>query len=392
MDTVGITAAIVTEVAINSNDDIFASVWGISRSTDLGITWEPINNGLASYDVRALIVKNSNGYLFAGTNDNPNGIIFRSTDNGDSWVRVDNFPTALAINGLTSGPSGEIVATGSGMGSICHISTDDGVSWTDIRYNLTFGPGEVGINSNGDIIAASWGGGMWRKLSGDTLWTNIGASLYPYIGSLFIGSNDYIYAEKSKSTDNGETWSSMPIVGSNISSFAENSLGHLFCGTYNFGDGVSRSTDYGENWEQINTGLPIMDIRSVAVDADDYLYAGPWGYSLFKTTTPAITDVNEINFAPASFSLNQNYPNPFNPSTIIKYSIPSVISTERRNLNVTLRVYDVLGKEVAVLVNEEKPVGEYEVEFDGTRLSSGVYFYQIKSNNFLQTKKMILLK
>ena len=80
----------------------------------------------------------------------------------------------------------------------------------------------------------------------------------------------------------------MPIVGSNISSFAENSLGYLFCGTYNFGDGVSRSTDYGENWEQINTGLPIMDIRAVAVDADDYLYAGPWGYSLFKTTTPTI--------------------------------------------------------------------------------------------------------
>ena len=152
---VGITVAGVKEIAINSNDDIFASVWGISRSTDLGITWEPINNGLGSYDVRALIVKNSNGYLFAGTNDHPNGTIFRSTDNGESWVRVDNFPTGLAINGLTTGPSGEIVATGSGMGSICHISTDDGVSWTDIRYNLTFGPGKVGINSNGDIIAAS---------------------------------------------------------------------------------------------------------------------------------------------------------------------------------------------------------------------------------------------
>ncbi len=271
------------------------------------------------------------------------------------------------------------------MGSICHISTDDGVSWTDIRYNLTFGPGEVGINSNGDIIAASWGGGMWRKLSGDTLWTNIGTSLYPYIGSLFIGSNDYIYAEKYKSTDNGVTWSSMPIVGSNISKFAENSLGHLFCGTYNYGDGVSRSTDFGETWEQINTGLPIMDIRSVAVDADDYLYAGTNGMSIFKTTTSTVTDVDEINFEPVSFELNQNYPNPFNPSTKISWQSP--IGNQ-----VTLKVYDVLGNEVATLVDEYKPAGMYDVQFTMKNLSSGIYFYQLRAGNYTQTKKMVLLR
>ncbi len=89
---VGLYVAGVRKIAINSNDDIFTSVWGISRSTDLGITWKPINNGLGSYDVLALIVKNSNGFLFAGTNDSQNGTIFRSTDNGENWVRVDNFP------------------------------------------------------------------------------------------------------------------------------------------------------------------------------------------------------------------------------------------------------------------------------------------------------------
>ncbi len=68
---VGLYVAGVRKIAINSNDDIFTSVWGMSRSTDLGITWEPINNGLGNYDVRALIVKKSNGYLFAGTNDSP---------------------------------------------------------------------------------------------------------------------------------------------------------------------------------------------------------------------------------------------------------------------------------------------------------------------------------
>ena len=97
------------------------------------------------------------------------------------------------------------------------------------------------------------------------------------------------------------------------------------------------------------------------------------------------------NTGPEDFILSQNYPNPFNPVTLIKYSIPSVISTGGRNL-VTLKVFDVLGNEVATLVNEEKPAGEYVVNFDASKLSSGVYFYQLKAGSFIQTKKMILLR
>ena len=85
------------------------------------------------------------------------------------------------------------------------------------------------------------------------------------------------------------------------------------------------------------------------------------------------------------YSLFQNYPNPFNPSTIIRWQQPEAGI-------VTLKIYDVLGNEVAMLVNEDKPLGEYEIEFDGNELSSGVYFYQLKSGSFVQTKKMILLK
>lgn len=95
------------------------------------------------------------------------------------------------------------------------------------------------------------------------------------------------------------------------------------------------------------------------------------------------------------FTLVQNYPNPFNPSTKIKYSIPSVSSIptgRERNLNVTLKVYDILGNEIATLVDEYKPAGNYEVEFSGAELTSGVYFYQLKTNNFIQTKKIILMK
>jgi hypothetical protein len=96
---------------------------------------------------------------------------------------------------------------------------------------------------------------------------------------------------------------------------------------------------------------------------------------------------------PLQYSFSQNYPNPFNPVTKIKYSIPSVTLRQAQNdILVTLKVYDILGREVATLVNEEKPAGEYEVEFNAANLPSGIYFYQLKAGNYSETKKMVLLK
>lgn len=92
-----------------------------------------------------------------------------------------------------------------------------------------------------------------------------------------------------------------------------------------------------------------------------------------------------INGIPEEFSLEQNYPNPFNPGTKISWQSP--VGSHQ-----TLKVFDLLGNEVATLVNEEKPVGSYEVEFDASKLSSGIYFYRLQAGNFIQTKKMLLLK
>ena len=88
---------------------------------------------------------------------------------------------------------------------------------------------------------------------------------------------------------------------------------------------------------------------------------------------------------PAEFSLSQNYPNPFNPSTSIKYSVPS-------NEYVSLKIYDVLGKEVATLVNQEMNAGIYEVQFDATLFTSGVYIYRLITEDISISKKMILIK
>jgi len=101
-----------------------------------------------------------------------------------------------------------------------------------------------------------------------------------------------------------------------------------------------------------------------------------------------MTTINKLiiieELIPSEYALEQNYPNPFNPSTTIKFHIPE--------LNfVTLKVYDVLGNEIATLVNEKKSIGSFEIKFDATGLPSGIYFYRLRAGSFVETKKMILL-
>jgi len=110
------------------------------------------------------------------------------------------------------------------------------------------------------------------------------------------------------------------------------------------------------------------------------------GNGTFCNAPVDVEDENKEDLVtPKEFSLSQNYPNPFNPSTVIKYQLP--ISSQ-----VTIKVYDILGDEITTLVNEEKPTGFYEVEFNASRLSSGFYVYKISAGNFVSTKKMMLMK
>jgi len=100
----------------------------------------------------------------------------------------------------------------------------------------------------------------------------------------------------------------------------------------------------------------------------------------------APTDVEEDDkIVPEKFALLQNYPNPFNPSTKITYNIP-------QRSNVSLKIYDVLGKEITTLVNEQKEAGTYSIRFDAAKLSSGVYIYSIQAGDFFESRKMILMK
>ncbi|KAA0236676.1 MAG: T9SS C-terminal target domain-containing protein, partial [Chlorobiota bacterium] len=135
--------------------------------------------------------------------------------------------------------------------------------------------------------------------------------------------------------------------------------------------------------------------RGTTTEAQNYLFrdkdllSGNYTYRLKQTDFDgsfAYSDEVEIEISqPNVFYLGQNYPNPFNPSTNIKYSIPA-------DGNVTLKIYDILGEEVSTLVNEFQQAGTFDVVFDGSNLSSGVYYYQLTSGELTSTKKMMLTK
>ena len=154
-----------------------------------------------------------------------------------------------------------------------------------------------------------------------------------------------------------------------------------------FSGRVLHTTNGGADWNIILDGWTTDMLLSVQFTSSTNGYIIGNNKTLFKYGL--ITDVDEQLTQPTEFKLGQNYPNPFNPSTSIQYAIGS-------RQFVQLKVYDVLGKEVATLVSEEKPAGSYEVEFNPTSSiknpASGVYFYQLKAGEFVQTKKMLLLR
>ena len=123
--------------------------------------------------------------------------------------------------------------------------------------------------------------------------------------------------------------------------------------------------------------------------SDDAISGWGWTIDSLQIQDFQVSVKNDVSII-SQFSLEQNYPNPFNPSTVIKYSIPNAGKGEAPN--VKLVVYDILGSEVATLVNEKQAAGNYEVKFDASNLSSGVYFYQLQSGGFLKSRKMLLLK
>jgi hypothetical protein len=360
---------------------------GVFLSTNNGANWTPI--GLANTYVSAFAVRDNN--LFAGTGSG----VFLSTNKGTSWTAVDsgligfhaNFVYALAVSdtNLFAATYGNVF-----------LSTNNGTSWTEADSGLQYGqpPGVMSFAVSGaDIFAGNNGNGVFLSTNNGTSWAPSLASEL-FVGAfavsgtnLFVGTDSGVF----RSTNNGTSWSEantgLP-KNTYVGAFAVNGK-NLFAGTWGtWGDGVFLSTNNGMNWTAVNSGLPPSSGVSSLTVSGTNLFAAILGVVVWRRPlSEIITSVSEIagSTLPMNFELKQNYPNPFNPSTIIKYQIPTAGI-------VSLKVYDVLGKEVAALVNEEKPVGNYQVEFDGSKLSSRIYFYKLQTGAFVESKKMILMK
>ena len=197
-----------------------------------------------------------------------------------------------------------------------------------------------------------------------------------------------------RTTDNGVSWSDVndgltknPLDTTkyiSITSFIpKNAI--LFAGSS--GNGVFLSTNNGSNWAEINTGLTNTNIKSLEVCGTN-LFAGTEGGGVWRRPLSEMTSVpaeGGSNDLPTHFNLRQNYPNPFNPSTTIRFSLPS-------KSFVTLKVFDLIGREVATLVSEEMSAGSYFKQWNAANMSSGIYFYHLHSGTFTETKKLVLLR
>jgi ligand-binding sensor domain-containing protein len=315
---------------------------GVYRSSNNGANWVLTNSGLHTMNINALVVTGI--YLFAGTNDSG---VYRSTNNGARWDKVNNGITDLNI------------------------------------FDMTI----TGTN----VFAASYGGGIYRSTNYGLSWTAVNTGLPSFNINHITSTSGNIYAAVSiigiyRSTNNGSSWfqANNGITTTNIydiTTFNNN----VFAATP---DGIFVSTNYGTNWSERSEGL--SNVKRFAISliiANNYVFSGIYGQSVWRRSYPEIISSvkNITSELPTEFALEQNYPNPFNSMTIIKFQILNPGNTE-------IKIFDLLGREVATLVNGFLQPGAYEISFDGNGLNSGVYFYRMTTDGFSDTKKLVLLK
>jgi len=229
-----------------------------------------------------------------------------------------------------------------------------------------------------------WEGNQWVNRSQETYTSNLNGNRVSFLLLIWndskwdsLGRETYTYDLNGNITSNSQKmWYGTEWKNSVRFIYTYNSDGSLSVGIC---EGWSDDV-----WYPTNGGFYFNDMLG------NYYFLVGSEINLFYGK---ITDIEEIELTVSNYSLSQNYPNPFNPSTTIKYTIPNVVDAKfASTTNVTLKIYDILGREVRTLVNKEQKPGNYEVKFDASNLSSGLYFYRITSGSFIKTMKMILLK
>ncbi len=379
---------------------------GIFKSINAGATWDTIVHGVTVYQL--IIHPKDPNIIFAtlGLNGLTVPGIIKTTNGGTSWQETDSGiyitgetgPTQLAID--YNYPDTMYCGTAGFYGGSFYRSTNGGESWTSLGDSTSLINGVVAIaiapdSSNIVFASTEFTGDLLKSTNYGVDWDSTGfVSEGSAIWILqFVKTSLTIYAGCSpgfvsptgifKTTDGGATWSN-PKAGLpdtvTVSDIQIGTKGEIFC-VANFRDsgGVYEKNQINI-WKKI--GIGSTRVGPIALSGTK-LYAGCRGG--IYVTDYVMSIIEEEQPRLNNFRLLQNFPNPFNPETKINYELP-------KGEFVTLKVYDVLGREVATIVNEFKTAGSYNVNFNAGNFASGIYFYRFKSGSYISTKKMMLLK
>jgi len=357
----------------------------IIGSLDGGKTWNKYFESVNQTYLNSITFNNDDIWVVGES-----GVVLKSTDNGNAWEESTINASWLSDIEFISSSIGYIVGTINGLACI-YGTQDGGKSW-ELQQTFPEFTSIDGIKFSRDDLGWMIANrdGLLKSTDMGRTW-NVVYDSVPWFEDIAVFGDTawFSYSNKVlKTTDAGNSWETVNVFNFQGSSFwgfgidfVSSKIG--YAGTYD--SRVFKTTDGGTIWieEDFPSAMPIFAIDFV----DDQR---GWTFGNIGTILkrdPNYTDIQneDISSYATYFNLSQNYPNPFNPSTSIHYAISSPQF-------VTIKVYDLLGKEIVTLVNEEKPAGNYEVEFNAANLPSGIYFYRIKAGNFIETKKMVLLR
>ena len=363
-------------------------------STDAGTRWFAGVQPGASPDAIGCMLKQGNA-LFAGTFHNG---IFRTTNDGLSW---QSFSTGLSglgamdISNLLVRRDSLIAGTlGAGVFTTAADLHQPWSSWGDSIIDYQ-GDNVFRMLAVGNTVLAGAGanGYMFRYTDAQPWWNPIPMTSPRRIGETVLGmasgGTAVVAATASgifRSTDEGLSWErtsvSIPPLTFAISPVYHGSTFFILM-TTPLSSSLLMSSDEGRTWKLLGV-YPVPNVFAVAIVGETFYLGG--GEGLWRAPLSGLfTGVVERTTTPPAFRLQQNYPNPFNPSTRIPFSVESPGF-------VTLKVYDLLGREVQTLVNDNLQPGSYERTFDASHLAGGVYWYRLQSERYVETRSLLLLR
>ena len=379
----------------------------IIRTTDGGESWEIQNSNVETFIVDIFFLNENRGWALTQRNSAPFGTTILTTTNaGNTWSNEDYFEdhifmnTVLFFDTLNGFLGGSYIAkTTDGGATWIKAKTDSNIFSTLPVYNFDFISLQSGYACGGTIDFA---GVIWKTNDSGKNWVSNAVSADQVFDMTVLDSSNIIALSGDpeglysivaiNSTDAGTEWNfeKLQIYGLSFSlEFRTPTEGWSASGKK-----FIYTPDKGNSWIEKETPDSSIIYDLQFVNSQTGYAVGDKGIIL-KFVPPPV-NVEEERAPVNRYTLFQNYPNPFNPSTKIKYSIgtfpPFFLLNKERDVRVKLIIYDVLGKEVATLVDEYNSAGNYEVEFNSSDLPSGVYFYTLKAESYSQTRKMLLLK